>query len=252
MTARPVTLSSDFGTADWYVAAMKGQLLRLAPQCVPIDLMHDLPAYDAEAAAFALAQATRAFPPDCIHLCVVDPGVGGARRAIALRDRSGSHFVGPDNGVLTRAADGIDAVVELPLPEDASRTFHGRDVFAPAAARLAAGEELESLGRRIDDISRCEARWRRDGETWIAPVLWIDRFGNLISDLPASEIPSSCGVEIGELRLDRLQTHFAEVERKEFLAYVGSSGTLEVAVREGDAAARLGARRGTPMFVRAT
>lgn len=244
MGARTITLCSDFGNADWFVAAMKGVLHRLSPASKLIDLMHEIPAHELRGGSFAFAQATNEFAPGCVHLCVVDPGVGSARAAIALRNREGSYFVGPDNGILSRAAGEIELAVALPIPPDASSSFHGRDVFAPAAARLASGEELSDLGVPVDRIQEIGRAWERRGPEISAAVIWIDRFGNLISDLPISELPQEFEIAIGTCRLRSLHSHYAEVAVGEALAYAGSCGTLEIALREASASHALAVDRG--------
>jgi S-adenosylmethionine hydrolase len=147
---RLITLLTDFGTADGYVGEMKGVLASLAPSALIVDVAHDVSPHDVEGARLALARYWRRFPEGTVHLVVVDPGVGSARGALAASSE-GRFFVGPDNGVLSPALLHGDArCVSIPTPSGAAPTFHGRDVFAPAAARLAQGASLESLGERAD------------------------------------------------------------------------------------------------------
>src|SRR5687767_13525638 len=141
-----ITLLTDFGTADGYVAEMKGVLLSLAPEVLVVDVSHDVPPHDVESGRLALARYWRRFPPGTVHVCVVDPGVGSSRVALAV-ESDGRWLVGPDNGLLSPALLLPGArVVRLPVPAGASATFHGRDVFAPVAAALATGTPLDSLG----------------------------------------------------------------------------------------------------------
>jgi S-adenosyl-L-methionine hydrolase (adenosine-forming) len=240
-----ITLLTDFGTADGYVAEMKGVLLSALPDAVLVDLTHDIPAQDVEAGRLALARAWRRFPPGTVHLAVVDPGVGTRRAAIAVESQ-GRFLVGPDNGLLSPALVGGGAdVVALPVPPYASATFHGRDVFAPAAARLAAGAALATLGvfkddpvlRRTPDTER-HADGRISGE-----VLTIDRFGNVLSNIGCR---LGGTVTVGAHRIPVRRT-YADVEPGALLALTGSSGFLEVSVRGGSAAERLGLRRGAPL-----
>src|SRR5688572_20467668 len=182
-----VTLLTDFGTADGYVAEVKGVLLSGAPDATIVDLTHDIPPQDIEAARLALARAWQRFPEGTVHIVVVDPGVGSARAALAVESRK-RFLLGPDNGVLSPAllAGGAD-MVSLPIPSYASATFHGRDVFAPAAARLAAGELLSHLGAPFDSpvVRRTPDTKRRPDGAILGQVLTVDRFGNLVSNIGA-------------------------------------------------------------------
>jgi hypothetical protein len=243
-----VTLLTDFGTADGYVAEVKGVLLTSAPGVQVIDLSHDIPPHEVDAARLAVARYWRRFPPGTIHLVVVDPGVGSARRAIAVLS-DGRFLVGPDNGVLSPAllVPGARAI-SLEVPADAAPTFHGRDVFAPAAAALARGTPLDSLGGPLDEpeIRRTpEAVKEVDG--WLrGEVIVIDRFGNAVTNL--------LGVHGGDVRVGAreipLRRTYADVAPGEALALVGSSGLIEIAVRDGNAAATLGLARGAVVRVR--
>jgi S-adenosyl-L-methionine hydrolase (adenosine-forming) len=238
-----VTLTTDFGTKDGYVGAMKGVIATLAPGAQLVDITHDVPPQDVAAASFALGQAARHFPDGTVHLCVVDPGVGGARRPIAAFD--GRHyFVGPDNGVFSPFALAPDAVHEIAFdPDAASATFHGRDVFAPAAARLAAGAELRALGpaRRMATTKGPAApRVTRAGQRVEGHVVHVDRFGNLITNVPAALLPGGARVRVGKLSVRGVSRTYEDVPRSRPLAYVGSAGLLELAVREGSAAETYG------------
>jgi hypothetical protein len=245
-----VTLLTDFGTADGYVAEMKGVLLRHAPGVRIVDLAHDIPPGDVEAGAYAIGRAWRAFPPETVHCCVVDPGVGTARRAIAAAV-AGQFVVGPDNGLFTEVfAEGAEAIVTLAIPLEATATFHGRDVFAPAAAALARGKALATLGTPCSDPVRLRAPiLLREGEDVVGEVVHVDRFGTLITNLPAARIAAAGTVRLGPYDL-ALRRTFADVAVGDPVAYVGSGGTVEVAVREGRADVLLGQARGAR--VRAT
>jgi S-adenosylmethionine hydrolase len=252
--ASRITLLSDFGTRDGYAGAVKGVIARILPVVTLDDISHDIPPGDVWSAAYALARYWRLYPVGTVHLAVVDPGVGTARSALACR-AEGRFLVAPDNGVLSRVLDDAASwkTVELrgvELPEDvrtgASATFHARDLFAPAAARLAMGVELERLGPELPDPVRLrEPEPERDGRGGAGEVVAIDRFGNLLTNLPGGWIPSaSAHVEVGGSSI-QLRRTYGEAEPDELLALVGSDGRLEIAVREGSAAARLKARRGT-------
>jgi S-adenosylmethionine hydrolase len=238
-----VTLLTDFGTADGYVAEMKGVLMSSVPEAMLLDLSHELAPQDVESARLALARCWRRFPPATVHLVVVDPGVGSSRRALAV-ESDDRLLVGPDNGVLSPALLLAGArVVELPIPPTASPTFHGRDVFAPAAALLAAGAPLDTLGSPVTDaiVRRTpEARRRADGALE-GEVIAVDRFGNAITNL----LSRRGGVlEVAGRSLPVRRT-YADVARGDAVALCGSSGLVEVAVRDGSAASVLGIGRGT-------
>ena len=243
-----ITLLTDFGTADGYVAEVKGVLLTSAPGVQVVDLSHDIPPHDVDAARLAVARYWRRFPPGTIHLVVVDPGVGSDRLAIAVLSE-GRFLVGPDNGVLSPALllPGARAV-SLAVPAGAAPTFHGRDVFASAAAALARREPLESLGASVDDpVIRRTPEAVREDDGWLrGEVIVIDRFGNAVTNL--------LGVHGGDVRIGTrdipLRRTYADVGSGEAVALVGSSGLIEIAVRDGSAATRLGLARGTIVRVR--
>lgn len=242
MPPRPiVTLTTDFGAGSPYVAAMKGVLLAACRDAVLVDIAHSVSAFDVRGAAFVLWAGSRSFPPGTVHLAVVDPGVGSARRAVAARIGE-SYFVGPDNGLFTFVAafdhdvDTAVEVVELRRPRDGALTFEGRDVFAPAAGRLAAGAALATVGSpggesglqrlEVDDV-----------------VLWVDGFGNLVTSLR----PPVEGVRVGSATITRSVGTYSEAEAGALFYYVGSMGLIEVGIREGRADALLGAVPGTPV-----
>ncbi len=238
-----ITLLTDFGTADGYVAQMKGVLATGAPGADLVDLSHEIPPQDVELARLAVARYWRWFPPGTVHLVVVDPGVGSARVALAAMS-DGRYLVGPDNGVLSPALLVPGArVVALASPPGAAPTFHGRDVFAPAAAALARGTALEALGtwfgepciRRTPEPSR-EADGSLRGE-----VIAVDRFGNAVTNLVGIR---GGIVSVGSRRIP-VRLTYADVPLGDLLALVGSSGLLEIAQRNGSAAAALGVGRGT-------
>lgn len=245
-----VTFTTDFGTQDGYVAAMKGVLLQSAPDATLVDITHDVAGHDVVAAAFALAQAAPYFPARSIHVVVVDPGVGGQRRPIVLDDGK-QIFVGPDNGVLTLAAaapyTGVWAIENTGfLADSPSSTFHGRDVFAVCAGRLAAGAEPNEVGPRVElqGALPLQGGHRRDGDSQFARVLHVDRFGNLITDVRGDELPAAPRLHARGERIIGLSETYESVAKGALLAYIGSGGTLEIAVREGRACDELDMRRG--------
>lgn len=243
-----VTLLSDFGTADGYVAEMKGMLLTEAREATIVDVSHDVAPQDVDGARLALARYWKRFPEGAIHVVVVDPGVGTERRAIAVESQR-RFLVGPDNGVLSPALLAPGArVVRLAVPHTASATFHGRDVFVPAAVHLALAQAFDALGPAVSDpVIRRTPEPRRGAEGGIeGQVVTIDRFGNLITNL----IGVRGGTVIVGTRVAPVRRTYGDVNPGELVALVGSSGLLEVAVRDGSAAAALGARRGDPVTLR--
>lgn len=246
-----VTLLTDFGTADGYVAEMKGVILGLAPGTDLVDLTHEIAPGDIAAGAFTLGRAWKAFPAGTVHLGVVDPGVGTARRALAAF-AGGHHFVGPDNGLLSDVLPktGFEAVA-LQAPKDASPTFHGRDVFAPAAAALAGGSALGSLGAAVTDPVRLPAaRLERRGANIVGTVVHVDRFGTLITNIPGTRVEPASNVRVGAYDME-LRSTFADVPPGDLVAFVGSGGTLEIAVRDGRADTTLGLARGAEVTAKA-
>lgn len=222
-----VTLTTDFGEGSPYAAALKARVLRACPTATLVDVSHSVPPFDVEAGAFLLWAGTREFGwEDSVHLGVVDPGVGSGRRALALQIRSGARYVGPDNGLFEFVFRHLEVarVVELPVPPDAWPTFHGRDLFAPAAGRLAAGADLEELGSPVGDPVRLPEPGPR--------VIWVDGFGNLVTTL--QRLPA--GLRVGGLEVWRAARTFSEAPFGEPFLYVGSLGYVEVGLREGRAA----------------
>lgn len=219
---------------------MKGVVLAACPEARLVDVGHEVPAFDVVAGGFVLWAGTRHFPPGCVHLAVVDPGVGSARRALAVAAGS-SWYVAPDNGLLwllaTRA--GIDQAVALERPFGAAPTFEGRDVFAPAAARLACGADLASLGRAVEPRSLVMP------SDVTSRVIWVDRFGNLVTALE----PPVSALLVGGRLVSTVARTYAEAPAGEPFLYAGSMGFVEVGVGGGRADDLLGAGPGTPVRV---
>ena len=243
-----VTLLTDFGTADGYVAEMKGVLLTGNPDVAIIDVAHDVIPQDTEGARLALARYWRRFPAGTVHLVIVDPGVGTDRAAIAV-ESEGRYLVGPDSGVLSPALlAATSSAVRLPIPRGASPTFHGRDVFAPAAAQLTRGEVLTSLGVPFAEpliLRTAEPHRTHDGSI-SGEVIHIDRFGNAVTNLLA---PHGGAIEVAGRVLELVRT-YADVPAGEYVAVTGSSGLVEIARRNGHAANGLSLARGTPVVLR--
>jgi len=259
-----VTLLTDFGTADYFVGAMKGAVLAANPRAQVVDITHDIPAHDVEAGAFTLAAAYETFPAGTVHVAVVDPGVGSPRRALAV-EASGHFFVGPDNGLFGHVYERARGLRVFHLTNESyfraapSATFHGRDVFAPAAGALSRGVAPSELGREVEDFDRLPlARPRRlpDGSLEAA-VIHVDRFGNLVTNLTPQDIPEA-EAAAGRLRLlvgarevRRFRRFYAEGggDPAEPFAIWGSAGFLELSVNRGSAAHTLDARRGQKITV---
>ena len=242
--SRIVTLLTDFGTADSYVAELKGVLAVSAGDAVLVDITHQIPRGDIAAGSYLLGRAWRAFPKGTVHLAVVDPGVGTERRALAAQV-AGHGFVAPDNGLLSEVfAVAEPRVVRLPIPAGASRTFQGRDVFAPAAARLVRGSSLTDLGSPATDLVHLPPRRvRTEGTDVVGQVVHVDAFGTLITNLDGAAVKPGTAVQVGRHSVPLLGT-FADVPPGSPVAFVGSGGTVEIAVREGRADGVLGASRG--------
>lgn len=231
---------------------MKGVILSIAPKARLVDLSHEVAPFHTEQGAFVVAQAVPHFPAGTVHLVVVDPGVGGPRRALVARGRR-AFYVGPDNGVLgpLLAMDGPAEVnaIEAPdfLPKTRSATFHGRDVFAPAAAHLALGKPLADFGPKVEeDLATPFAAPEETAAGWRGQVLHVDRFGNLITNLPNALAGRIAAVEVAGRRLG-VVPNYSAVERGQPGAVAGSVERIEVFVREGSARDLLGGLVGMPV-----
>ncbi|MCC6763345.1 MAG: SAM-dependent chlorinase/fluorinase [Deltaproteobacteria bacterium] len=258
--ATVVTLTSDFGTRDAFVGIMKGVILRTAPAARLVDLTHDVPPQNVLAGAYALAGAARWFPRGTIHVAVVDPGVGARRRAL-LVETTNAWFVGPDNGLLSLAAPAaavrrVFDVSRSPVRlRPVSRTFHGRDVFAPVAAALAAGVDPRTLGTPLRAIARLRTPApRRHGGKLVGTVLWADGFGNLATNVGRAHLARAAF--LGRRLSITIEGHvlpfrpsYASVPAGRALALVNSSDVLEIAVNRGSAAERFDVRPGTTVTV---
>ncbi|HEY9442028.1 MAG TPA: SAM-dependent chlorinase/fluorinase [Gemmatimonadales bacterium] len=251
--SRPlITLLTDFGTADSYVAEVKAALLRAAPQATLVDLTHAVPPGDLRAAAYLLGRTWHRFPEGTVHLAVVDPGVGTPRAALAF-GTAGHWFVGPDNGLFTPVLrDAAVEIVTLAIPPTAAPTFHGRDLFAPAAAALASGTALQALGQPYLGIPhRLSYRDPHyEGKSLVGEVVYVDRFGTLVTNLTPEMVPDYAVIEIEGLDIGPLRRTFGDVPTGGLLAYLGSGGQVEIAVRDGSAARRLGMGVGGRIRVR--
>ena len=229
-----ITLLTDFGTADSYVAEVKAALLAQPHGATLVDITHQVAPGDIRAGQYILSRVWRRFPGGTVHLVVVDPGVGTRRRALAA-EADGHYFVAPDNGLLSSLPE-TTRFVELPIPPGAAPTFHARDVFAPAAAQIAIGTALTHVGRLITDPYRSPLPTPRvDGLTVVGEVIYVDRFGSLISNLPGEQVAPGVRIRVAGTDVGSLRRTYGDV-----LAYVGGGGSVEVAVRGGSAARLLG------------
>lgn len=258
-----VTLTTDFGEADHYIACMKGVILQHAPDAQIVDVTHVIQAHDVVHGAFILRQVFEHFPVGTIHVAVVDPGVGTARRLLAVQ-YEGQTFLTPDNGLISLihrdfVMDELRAIENTRLfrPE-VSATFHGRDVLAPVAGHLARGMRLDNVGPVIEELEilnldRPAVLPNRGVE---GQVLFVDRFGNLISNISDEDLAAvshglgGFNVYVGPLRVGPLRTTYGDVKPGEIVAVIGSTGMLEIAINQGNAASQLRATPGTIVIVR--
>ena len=275
-----ITLLTDFGQADAFVGIMKGVILSIVPHAQLVNLSHLIPPQDIKQAAFILMTAVPFFPEGTVHLVVVDPGVGSARRPIAV-ETPRARFVAPDNGVLSYALAliGNYRIVKLTNPRyrlpEVSSTFHGRDIFSSAAAHLASGVPLKDFGPTVaKPVLLDPPRLRVEGDHLEAEVLNVDHFGNLRTSIhtiaweddntlslqPIFEINTersptvrfsaeSARISVGRLRIEGISTTFSAVQPGQPLAYIGSEGGLEIAINQGNAAREFGVKPGDPVLL---
>ncbi|HOO77402.1 MAG TPA: SAM-dependent chlorinase/fluorinase [bacterium] len=251
---RIITLLTDFGARDWFVGSMKGVILSREPRAKLVDITHEIAPGNVREGAFVLMNAWRWFPPGTLHLVVVDPGVGTSRPIIAARG-AGHLFLGPDNGVLSWALEGISNPEVRRLdpgfaPPSAAPTFHGRDIFAPAAAALIGAGAFETCGPPSAPAERLDFPVpSRSGSEWTVEVLHIDRFGNVVTSFPAERLgelgpsPAVEGIPVP------VRESYGFGEEGELMAVAGSAGFLELAVRGGSARDRLGTAPGARLVL---
>ena len=248
-----VTLTTDFGEADSYVAEMKGVLYSAVRELSVVDVTHQVSPQDVQQGAYILGKASLRFPSDTIHVGVVDPGVGTGRRGIVVSHDRGV-FVGPDNGLFSEALTdgGLRGVFEIQMDGEISRTFHGRDVFAPTAARLATGLHPADVGSPVDDPITIE-RWQPSvsASSVVGQVLHVDGFGNAVTNIRGDQLTNheTCVVEVSSQVVKGVRETYGQVGPGEGVALIGSQGTLEVSVNGGNAAQQWGIARGDEVRV---
>ena len=252
-----VTLTTDFGTSDWYVGALRGAVLKRCPESRLVDISHGIAPQDICGAALVLRMACPEFPEGTVHLVVVDPGVGTQRNGVVV-SAGGHFFVGPDNGVLVPAVDalGVESIQRIDNPdlcaERISSTFHGRDVFGPVAGFLAGGGAVGSVGPSLSTLVPCppEPAVQVKGDAIVGQVVAIDRFGNLITNIDRIDAPAATvRVQAGGHVVHGLAETYGESGSKDLIALFGSSGRLELALPNGSAAEELLAAVGLPVVV---
>jgi len=261
---KPITLLTDFGQDDPYVGVMKGVILGILPRAPIVDLCHNLPSYDIAEAAFLIHTAYPYFPPESIHVVVVDPGVGGPRRPLLVTAQK-YNFIAPDNGVLSyvfekggfRRAFEITATHYFLSPQ--SSTFHGRDIFAPVAAYLSKGIEVESFGPEVHDFVRIPLSLPRlAGEgRLVGKIVHVDRFGNLITNISHGDLSyldpegrwSQATVKMHEIEIKGVKSYYGQGEKGKLEALLGSSGHLEIFVNQGNAGLVSGKRKGDEVIL---
>ena len=255
-----VALFTDFGPSDPYVAQLKGSIKTIAPSAELLDLSHSNAAFDISTASYLLSKSTRTLPPGSIIIAVVDPGVGSGRAGLAVRTQAGRIYLAPDNGILTEvlAREGLADARTLPIAtESISSTFHARDLFGPAAARLVNSESFDSLGAKAEKILRLP----RNTATVMpnqakGQVLYIDHYGNILTNIPGSELAKlkvglllTVTIKGKSLSLPFLRT-YAEAPADRPFALINSDGEFEIAINQGSAARELGIKVGDPVILK--
>ena len=258
--SRTITLMTDFGTSDHYVGVMKGVILNINPQVQIVDITHAVPPQDIHGAAFLIDSAYRYFPIGTIHVIVVDPGVGSQRRAIVCQTET-AYFVCPDNGTLTHILHNEKCIHTVAVEDSAyflpqvSNTFHGRDIFAPVAAHLSRGVSIGELGNPMTHpVQLPNPRPQITDKAIIGHIIWIDSFGNLITNISREILESREGrngvvIHVGGVEITHLNRSYADSAISEPLAIIGSSNRLEISINQGNAAQVLGLKRGEPITI---
>lgn len=253
MKTPPIALLTDFGTRDYFVGSMKGVILSINPGAVIIDITHEVTPQNIGEAAYTLRACYRDFSVGTIFVAVVDPGVGSERRAI-LVETEGQYFISPDNGLLSFVLDKNSRIYEITesrfFRAPVSKTFHGRDIFAPVSAHLSLGVAANAFGDEIFDPITIEEEAPRVFEGGVeGEVIHIDRFGNLITNIESGTLPGAFTVEINGVKIDKKVDFYAEAREGEAFAIAGSAGYLEISLRDGSAEKALGIEIGQTILV---
>ena len=240
-----LTLTTDFGSRDHYVGAMRGVVASVSPAIRVFDITHEIPHFEIVAGGYALAQAFPYYPPGTVHVVVIDPGVGSSRLPLAVA-AAGHFFVAPDNGVLSQVLDSSGPFSARRVDERhglkrLSQTFHGRDLFAPAGARLAAGLPFEEIGSPVPAPVRLAPADATSGE---GLVLHVDSFGNVVTSFREADLPAGAGMAVGGEVVRARARSYADADAGRLFLIVGSSGYLEISLNQGSAATSLGVRAG--------
>ena len=261
MSARIITFTTDFGSDSHYVAQMKGAALAIQPDATLIDITHSVPPQDVRYGAWVLAESCPVFPSRTIHIAVVDPGVGTSRAILAMQTDN-FIYIAPDNGLLTRVAqqDNVQQLISVENPifygKNVSNTFHGRDIMAPVAAHLSRRVSLQELGPAREKMVRLS--WPEpncDAQTITGEVVAIDQFGNLLTNIDGATLNRAgdlghVAICCGKTTCDGVQTTYGDVQTGQLLALLGSSGHLEIAITNGNAADALSVSCGASVVVR--
>lgn len=252
-----IALLTDFGTTDYFVGAMKGAILSINPHAAIVDITHEIEPQNISAASFTLGACYKDFPKKTVFVAVVDPGVGSARRAI-VAETADYFFVAPDNDLLSFVFDEAAEVKVYELTDErffaekVSRTFHGRDIFAPVAAHLSNGIEPFEFGREISDYVYHEAAEPSQNQTEIvAEIIHADRFGNLVTNLTKNDLPESFTLTVGKTTVKVLREFYAEAVENELFLIEGSAGFLEIVANRGSAQDLSGAEVGEKLILKA-
>ena len=246
-----ITLTTDFGLSDPFVGIMKGVILGITPDARLVDISHNIRSYDITEAALVIESTYPYFPEGTVHIVVVDPGVGSARRPIAALSHA-QLFVAPDNGVLSTVLENEAYHIQNSglFLKSVSQTFHGRDIFAPVAAHLASGTPIETVGTRIlDFIKKPLPKPRRQGRKLVGNILRIDKFGNVVTNVRRSDLGRDFTIRVAGRPITRLCANFSEAEPGELFAVEGSTGYIEIALNQASAADRLNVAGGAEIEV---
>ena len=237
-----ITLTTDFGTTDYYVGCMKGVILSINPNVNIVDISHEIKPFDIIGCSYFLSSFYKYYPPNTINVVVVDPGVGSSRRPLIIK-ADDKYFIGPDNGIFSTVLENTDQaeIYHLTNPDYFSKfvssTFHGRDIFAPVCAYLSLNTHISKFGEKIEDIKLLNnIKPKLSNSKIIGKIVYEDRFGNLITNIKEELIINIDKIIIGKVQIDKISSSYNEVSKGEALAIIGSSGYLEISVNMGSAA----------------